>query len=128
MREADFYPSGAYNDPSAPYNEPMVPERDFDVCISQTLSKSVKVTTDDYLPEFDEEDGHTYANTDWTVWKDVYAENDYHTPMQLIALFRRYLQDELEHSGIAVRTPEHLRHLMEECDGWIEDECEIIED
>ena len=69
MSEADYYPAGAYNDPRAPYNEVDIPERDFEVTISQTLSRTVTIVTDDYYPEYDEEDGHTYANTENTDWK-----------------------------------------------------------
>ena len=75
MRASDYYPAGAYSDPNAPYNEVEVPERDFDVDVTETLTRTATVTTRKYCPEFDEEDGHTYANTDDTNWEEVYNEN-----------------------------------------------------
>ena len=36
---------------SAPWNEKETPEKEFEVCITQTLSKTVKVTTNDYIPD-----------------------------------------------------------------------------
>ena len=53
MSEADYYPAGAYNDPNASYNQPIIPERDFDLTISQSLSKDVTVSTDNYIPEYE---------------------------------------------------------------------------
>ena len=75
MGAADYYPAGAYNDPNAPFNEVEVPERDFDVEVVETLTRSASVTTQKYVSEFDEEDGHTYANTDDTDWQEVYTDN-----------------------------------------------------
>ena len=60
----DNYPPGAAHDQNAPYNEPLIPERDFDVEVTITMSKVVTITTDNYVPEYDDEDGHTYANTE----------------------------------------------------------------
>ena len=64
----DNYPPGAAHDPNAPYNEPLIPERDFDVEVTITMSKVVTITTDNYVPEYDDEYGHTYANTENTEW------------------------------------------------------------
>lgn len=75
MFESGYYPPGAEFDCSAPYNEVEVPERDFDVEVVETLTRTVSVTTQKYVPEFDEEDGHTYANTDDTDWQEVYTDN-----------------------------------------------------
>ena len=125
MSEADFYPEGAYLDPNAPYNQPVIPERDFDLTISQSLSKDVSVCTDNYIPEYDEEDGHIYANTDDTEWNKVYEENGCHTPLQLIQLLGEVLQKDLEH-GIVFKSPRFTRKLIEECEGWTEDETEIF--
>lgn len=75
MRESDYYPAGAYSDPYAPYNEVEVPERNFEVSVTETLTRTATVTTQKYCPEFDEEDGRTYANTDDTDWHEVYKDN-----------------------------------------------------
>ena len=127
MSERDYYPAGAYDDPNAPYNEVIPPERDFDVTISQTLSKRTTLTTSNYLPEVDEEDGKVYTDTSDTDWKEVYNEEAY-TPLQLIGK----LKDILEEIVAKGQVNGHLLHtyktLIEECEGWEEDDYEVIEE
>ena len=124
------YPPGAANDPNAPWNEKETPEKEFEVCITQTLSKTVKVTTNDYIPDGGiDDDGHYYLDTDTsdTDWKEVYKDEHY-TPIQLIKLFKESLQSTLqdypEHSSKASR----IKHLISECGEWSEDETEIVEE
>ena len=46
MRNSDYYPAGAANDPNAPYNEVEPPEREFDCSATMVLNKDTLVTTD----------------------------------------------------------------------------------
>lgn len=135
MRESDYYPEGAYNDPSAPYNQYEPDEKEFDVTCSQTLSKTVTVYTTNYEDEVDEEyddEGHKcgyyWCDTSSVDWKEEYAENDYHTPAQLIALFKRYLEDMVNGTETSSKSPSFLKRLIEECDGWCEDDTEFVQD
>ena len=114
------------NSPNTPWNEPIIPERDFDLTISQSLSKDVTVCTNQYNPEYDEEYGQTFANTEDTDWNKVFKENDYHTPLQLIQLLGEVLQKDLEH-GIVFKNPRFTQELINECQGWTEDETEVVE-
>ena len=140
MIESGYYPPGAEFDPSAPYNEPIVPEKDFEVTCSQSLSKTVTVTTNNYIPgasgvdyEPDDEGGyyasgwHDPDDTSDTNWADEYHNNDYHTPLQLIGLFKQYLENELNRMG-EVKNERWIKHLIEECSDWQEDDTEIVED
>ena len=140
MNEADYYPPGAYNDPNAPWNEVEVPEEDFEITCSQSLSKTVTVTTNNYIPgasgvdyESDDEGGvyasawHDAPDTTDTNWADEYHENDYHTPLQLIELFGQFLEEQKAH-GIVFKSPKFTDHLIEECKDWNEDETEYIEE
>jgi hypothetical protein len=126
----------------APFNELVIPERDFDITCSQSLSKTVTVTTNNYIPgasgvdyEPDDEGGcyavpyHDDPDTSDTNWAEEYHENDYHTPLQLIELFAKYLKEEIEYSYVdsPYRNPKILQKLLEECEGWCEDETEFIE-
>ena len=120
----DYYPAGAYNDPSAPYNEVSIPERDFDVNVCQTLEKYVTVTTDDYIPEYDDWDKSVHYDTSETNWKEVYHDNDYHTPLQLIELFKQCLEENLK-NGIVFKSPRYTEDLIKECEGWEEVETNI---
>lgn len=122
MRESGYYPPGAEFDPNAPYNQVDPPEQEFEITITQTLSKSLSVFTDQYnfICDMDEDGVSTEYDTSDTNWYDVYAEN-HHTPLQLIALFKRMLEQKEE-------IPERLRQqLIEECSEWCEEECEIVE-
>ena len=127
MRESDFYPAGAYNDVNAPYNQSEVPEKEFEIVCSQTLSKTVEVFTDNYVPHVEREydDGivfcHRWDDTTDTDWKEEFHNNDYHTPAQLIGLFKQFLEEQLSH-GIVFKSPKYTENLIEECEGWEEDE------
>lgn len=132
------YPPGADNE-YAPWNEPVIPEKEFEVTCSQSLSKTVPVITDNYIPgasgvdyESDDEGGYTAVgwhdpdDTSDTNWAEEYHANDYHTPLQLIQLFEQVLKNNLEH-GIVFRSSEFTQDLINECKGWTEDETEYIE-
>lgn len=121
---ADYYPAGAYNDPSAPYNEVSIPERDFDVNVCQTLEKYVTVTTDDYIPEYDDWDRSVHYDTNDTNWLEAYYDNDYHTPLQLIELFKQCLEENLK-NGVVFKSPKYTENLIKECEGWEEVETDI---
>ena len=143
MRESDYYPAGAYSDPSAPYNEVEVPEKDFEITCSQSLSRTVVVTTNNYIPCVDEgcEDGVGYhdewADTSDTCWREEYKNNGYKTPQELISLLKEYLEkdlrdiqrDMLPHDRSYKATQaRRLKGLIEECEDWTEDETEFVEE
>lgn len=135
------YPPGVSdNTPGTPWTEEDIPEEDFEVTCSQTLSKTVTVTTDNYIPgasgvdwETDDE-GHPYA-TGWqddpdtsnTNWAQEYHDCDYHTPGQLLLLFKDCLL-QMRKNGEVFRTLYLTNKLIEECEGWTEDETEYIEE
>ena len=133
------YPAGADNE-MAPWNEPIIPEKDFEVTCSQSLSKTVTVTTNNYIPgasgvdyEPDDEGGyyasgwHDPDDTSDTNWADEYHNNDYHTPLQLIELFKKHLENELNRMA-EVKNEKWIKHLIEECSDWTEDDIEIVEE
>ena len=122
---ADYYPAGAYRDPSAPYNQVDVPEKDFDVLISQTLSKDTSICTQDYQPEFDEETGYTDANTDDTDWKKAYCDVAM-TPLEIIGAAEKIAKALLEQGQTRVGGV-YLKSLVKDCEGWVEDETEVME-
>ena len=129
MRESGYYPLGAEFDPRAPWNEQEVPEKQFDVCISQTLSKSTRVTTNDYIPKEDQDEDGVYESTGIsdTNWKKAY-KNEHLTPLQLIGEFKDFLTKHLPDPIIDVKGFRRFKHLINECEGWIEDETEVVEE
>ena len=140
MRESGWYPPGAEFDPSAPYNQVEVPEKDFEITCSQSLSRTATVVTNNYIPCCDEgyDDGVGYhdewADTSDTNWSDEYDENGYKTPLQLIQMLKEYLQKDLEKWEEEDRKEPYkwaatqvrkLKGLIEECDCWTEDETDF---
>ena len=122
--ESAYYPAGAYNDPNAPWNQSEPPERDFDVTVRTTLVKDDIITTSAYQPEYDEEDGVTYANTDDVDWKDEYHACC-NTPLELICKFKECLEF-MRDNGIKWKG-NNLKSLIDECDGWKEEDLEVEE-
>jgi hypothetical protein len=150
MIESGYYPAGSEHDPDAPWNEVEVPEKDFDVTISQSLSRDITVTTNNYVPgasgvDYEPDDEGGYCSCGWqdsddtsdTDWAEVYKENGHLTPIQLIELFKERCELELkslDNSDAFELTPlfykkkkRELKHLIEECEGWTNDETEIVE-
>ena len=122
------YPLGT-DTPYAPWNEQEVHKRQFDVCISQTLSKNTKVTTNDYVPEIDQDKDGVYESTDTsdTDWKEAY-KNEHLTPLQLIGKFKDFLTKYLPDPIIDVKEFRRFRYLIDECEDWEVDETEVVED
>ena len=101
----------------------------------------------DYTPgapwnESDDEGGycacgwHDPDDTSDTNWGNEYEKNGYKTPLQLIQLLKEYLQIDLDkweeedkkdpHKWAATQVRKY-KDLIEECDAWIVDETEYIE-
>lgn len=125
MRAEDFYPAGSYYDENAPFNEQIIQEQDFDVCVTQTLVKETTISTDQYRPEYDEENGHTYANTDNTDWKDAYQEVAC-TPIMLIDVCKKIAQWAID-NGTKRIDGMWLPRIVEECDDWEVNETNVEE-
>ena len=147
MKDSDYYPAGAYSDPNAPYNQSDIPEKDFEITCSQSLSKTVTVTTDNYIPgasgvDYESDDEGGYCAVGWqdpddtsdTNWAEEYHDNDHYTPIQLIELYKETLKEQLKSWEGMDEIPsakaqiKRIEHLIEECESWTEDETEYVED
>ena len=136
MIESGYYPPGAEFDPNAPWNEVEVPEQEFEVTCSQTLSKSTTIWTNDYIPgasgcdyEPDGEGGYCASgwkdddDTSSTNWTQAY-HNCEMTPLDIINACSTLAKHLLE-QGTSVVGPLHLKELIETCEGWNEDDLDI---
>lgn len=129
MTESGYYPPGAEFHPDAPWNEEVVPNRIFKVCVSQTISKNTTVNTNDYHLEIDDEDNYPYADTSDTNWVTAYS-NDHYTPLELIRMFKKsleYARDTYSPNN-SIFSIKQIKHLISECEGWMEDDYDIIEE
>jgi len=118
MSEADYYPAGAYSDPNAPYNEPIIPERDFDIDVEFVMSKAVTVTTNDYAPEYDDEDGREYTNTENTDWEKAYDNSGHLTIAEMLQELESYVKDDMTKTAPNSGKGRYLQRVLESCQGW----------
>lgn len=102
---------------NAPFNEPMIPEKNFDLGVTVTLARNVKVCTNNYTPELDEESGCTYANTENTEWVKEYNEKCYTIP-ELLETLKDYVKQDLERYNGSRHKEMQLKEILEACDGW----------
>lgn len=121
------YPLGASDStPDALWDTIVIPEKEFDVSISQTISRSTSIMTTDYVPKVDEEDGSIYADTSDTDWKRAYKNSSY-TPLEIISACKKIAQFNRD-NGILHIDGIHLKTLIENCEGWVEDDYEVMEE
>ena len=128
------YPPGA-DGPDAPWNQSGPEEREFEVTISQTLSKNITVYTNDYIPggiyqeaEWDGDEMCTVTcqdpdDTSETDWVEAY-KNDSKTPLELIALLKDIIEGRVDINKL---TTCEKKSIVEDCSGWVEDELIICE-
>lgn len=126
MKESGYYPPGAEHDPNAPYNQVDTPEKEFDVSISQSLSKATTITTRDYILQVDEDEGYECADTSNTNWVKAY-EDTAMTPIDIICACSKLAQH-LLNTGVTYLDGLYLRKVVEECNGWCADETDVEPD
>ena len=124
MLESGDYPMGAEFDPHAPYNEVEIPEREFDATVSSSLSKSTTVESKDYL--IDEDPDGSYIDTSEIRWFEEYSEQHY-TPIQLIEMYKKELEEKKKFLSNPYQIKQ-IEKIIAECEGWVEDECEVVGD
>ena len=115
------YPVGADTE-DAPWNQHDNKELEFEVTISQSLSKTTTVVTTDYEEEEDYNDCLNQkvlvANTDNTNWQEAYRECHYE-PYDLITLLKDILT-----TG-KLPSEKERKGLIKECEDWVVDETEV---
>ena len=128
MSSTGDYPLGAENNENAPYNEKKNEYLDFNVCISQTLSKNTSIKSNDYkkVKEWDDEFYYNSIDTSEMNYKAITLEQHY-TPMELITLFKEFLEVEVQKTDFFDDSKIRImKNLIEECNNWTEDETEVI--
>lgn len=95
----------------APVGFSDVPFVEVDVTAAQILSKTTSMFTDRYNRKMSQTD---FTDTNWT---EVFSDNCHYTPLQLIQLFRYYLQQEILRYGNTINKSRY-EHLIQECKNW----------
>lgn len=125
MMESGGYPPGAEFDPRAPYNQVELPEKEIEVTISVTLSKTVKIMVDDYTVEdgADEDGGYlSYDFSECDLHKAV--EGQVVLPQNLAEYTERMFNHDLNLKAAGM--PRHLKDAIADCTGWTVDDMEVI--
>ena len=125
MRESDYYPAGAYNDPNAPYNQSENVEKDFDIIVTHTLTKNVRLYTKDYI-ELDDDDYIDTSEVDW----DTEFDNQHYDIPQLLEILESMVDKEIKEIGEPTtrgmqRKLKRLQDIKEDCHGWSTVEMEF---
>jgi hypothetical protein len=123
---------------SAPWNQVDVPEKEFEVTCSQTLSKTTSIWTNDYIPgasgvDYEPDDEGGYCAIGWqdpddtseTDWRQAYNDVAM-TPLDIINACETLAKHLLEQGTTSIG---HLRmkELIKECEGWNDDDYEVVE-
>ena len=130
IKRMDNYPPGL-DTADAPWNEVEVPDMEFDVTISMSLSKTVKCSTNKYNPVVIDEPHNRlheeYPDTSDTPWSEVYGDNHKTIP-ELLEELKKYIQKDLNNLANDETKMDkafyrrRLEFLMKECDNWVVDE------
>ena len=118
------YPMGA-DTSNAPWNQVKLPEREIEVTVSITISKTVKVLVNDYkVDTSDDEDGiHTfYDYSDCDINRAV--EEQVALPHNLAEFTENMFDYDLNLKAVGM--PKYLKDAITDCKGWTVDEMEII--
>ena len=118
MIESGYYPPGAEFDPNAPWNQKELPEKEIEVTVSITLSKTVKIKVSDYtIYSNEDENGNHFEDIDYSncnlkeaVEKQVYLPQE---AGQLISAF-------------AITPVSKSIAIIEDLSNWNVDEMEVI--
>lgn len=125
MMECGGYPPGAQYNPNAPYNQVDLPEREIEVTISVTLSKTVKVMVDDYVVEEDADEDGRYLSYDYSNCDLQRAvEEQVVLPQNLAEYTENMFNHDLNLKAVGM--PRYLKDAIADCKDWCVDEMEVI--
>lgn len=125
MRDCDYYPLGAYNDPNAPYNEVELPDIEVSCEVSITLTKKdAPVFTGNYIDESDDEGYEGYEVLDtYQELADKYDDQHY-CLTGLLDELAKYIRGELQ-GDISRGRRNELSKMLEDCQDWEEGDTDI---
>lgn len=121
------YPMGA-DTSDAPWNQVDLPEREIEVTVSVTLSKTVKVMVDDYKVEVNADEDGMYESYDFSECNLHKAVEEQITLPHELAEFTEKMFNENSASLKAVGMPRHLECAIKDCKDWTVDDLEIIQE
>ena len=137
MYDNYHYPAGA-DGPNAPWNQHDIPEEEFNITYYATLRKDVTITTNDYIPgasgvDYEPDDEGGYCAYGWqdpddtseTDWKQAYNDVAM-TPLDIINACETLAKHLLDNGTTCIGSL-HMKELIKECEGWNDDDYEVVE-
>lgn len=118
------YPPGA-DTPDAPWNQPVIPDKEFEVSVQETLCRISEIVTDNYIPGYRDEEGYWEDDdTSDTDWEEEY-KNQHYTILQLLAELKEMAEKELKTlPKTDYKRERKLKSIIEDCEGWELDDSE----
>lgn len=128
MSESGYYPAGAEYDPNAPWNQVEYPEKEIEVTVSITLSKTLKINVDDYeVEEGRDEDGEYYSDINFDNCDLIKAVREQYTlPNELASFTTEMFNQDLNLKAVGM--PRYLKNAIIDCKDWNVDEFEVIKE
>lgn len=111
----------------APWNTPEKEDREVQVTVSITISKSLTLTTNNYeiINSGKDEDGNYYVEVEYNDLKcDV--KDRFVLPNNLSKYTKVVFNEDLDLRAAGM--PKYLIDALEDCDDWVVDEFEVIEE
>lgn len=113
--------------PDAPWNQQTYDEKEVEVTVSITMSKTFKLSTNNYeITDYgQDEDGDYYEDREFINLKED-VENSFVLPHNLSKFTKTIFEEDLDLKAAGM--PNYLKEALEECDGWEIDDFEVIEE
>lgn len=118
------YPMGSDTE-DAPWNKSNNPEKEIEVTVSVTLSKTVKISVDDYTVEENADEDGKYLDYDFSncgLHKAV--EDQVYLPQNLAIVTERLFDQDLDLKAAGM--PMYLKDAVEDCKDWNLDDFEVV--
>lgn len=123
------YPLSADNS-SAPWNQVENLEIERDCKVTETITRSITLSTTDYVSEedWDDEFGKCFsADTSDTDWTGEYSSQEY-TVLELIDKLKLYVEEDIKNTAINSGKGRELQRLLSACNGWEQVELNVEEE
>ena len=128
MRDRDYYPAGAYSDPNAPYNKYEPDPIMVATTVTVTLTHECTIETSNYSVYEDADEGYcqTELQDDAADINALYGEQHMTIP-KLLEELAKYINGELAGGNVSYKRKCELKSMLDDCEGWTEEETEILE-
>lgn len=110
--------------PDSPWNQVDRPEREIEVTVSVTLSKTMRILVDDYRAEEDDEGHPSFDYSDCNLHKAV--EEQSVLPQNLALFTERMFGHDINLKAAGM--PKYLKDAITDCKGWHVDDYEVIKE